>query len=206
MAGPAFEVGSRQILLTGIGPMQRRSFLIWFSRTVYTACAATVAAPMLRFLSAPLVSNTASGGPILRRIATLDSLPTGTPQKLAVIGTRADGWTKHPDQVVGHVWVTRTSPPSAPADSAKVSVFNAACPHSGCPIQHAVANYVCPCHGAKFNDDGTKVTADGYTNPSPRGMDLLDHRLVKDDATGQWWVEVEYKEYEVGIADRVEKA
>ena len=187
--------------------MQRRSFLIWFGRAVYTACAATVAAPMLRFLSAPVASTT-SEGPILRRLTTLDSLPTGSPRKLAVVGTRADGWTKYADQVVGHVWVTRTSPASVPADQAKVTVFNAACPHSGCPIQHLAKNYVCPCHGAEFNDDGTKVkvVANGSTNPSPRGMDLLDHRIVKDDNTGQWWVEVEYKEYEVGIADRVEKA
>lgn len=186
--------------------MQRRSFLIWFSRAVYTACAAVVAAPVLRFLAAPIVSPESSSGPLLRRIATLDNLPVGTPQKLAVVGTRSDGWTKYPDQIVGHVWVTRTSPADVPAETAQISVFNAACPHSGCPILHAAPAYVCPCHGAKFNADGTLVAGKGYTNPSPRGMDLLDHRLVKDDATGQWWVEVEYKEYEIGIADRVEKA
>jgi Rieske Fe-S protein len=185
--------------------MQRRSFLIWFGRAVYTACAATVAAPVLRFLAAPTAATT-SGGPFLRRIATLDSLPAGLPQKLAVIGTRSDGWTKHADQVVGHVWVTRTTPDAVSGDRATVTVFNAACPHSGCPIQHAAKNYVCPCHGAKFNDDGSKLVAEGYTNPSPRSMDLLDHRIVKDEATGQWWVEVEYKEYEIGITDRVEKA
>jgi len=160
---------------------------------------------MLRFLSAP-VASPMSEGSILRRLATLDSLRTGAPQKLAVVGTRSDGWTKYADQVVGHVWVTRTSPESVPADQAKVTVFSAACPHSGCPIQHLAQNYVCPCHGAKFNPDGSRVVAADYTNPSPRGMDLLDHRIVKDDVTGQWWVEVEYKEYEVGITDRVEKA
>jgi Rieske Fe-S protein len=186
--------------------MQRRSLLIWFTRAVYTTCAAVVAAPMLKFLSAPLSSETSSQGPLLRRVATLDSLPAGIPQKLAVIGTRSDGWTKHPDQIVGHVWVTRTSPPSVPADRAEVRVFNAACPHSGCPIQHAARTYVCPCHGAEFNNDGTKLSKPGYTNPSPRGMDLLDHHLVEDKATGQWWVEVEFKTYQIGLADRVERA
>jgi Rieske Fe-S protein len=187
--------------------MQRRSFLIWFGRAIYTACAATVAAPVGRFLSAPIASTVSeSEGSILSRLATLESLPAGAPQKLAVVGTRSDGWMKYADQVIGHVWVTRTSPDSIPADQAKVTVFNAACPHGGCPIQHLAKNYVCPCHGAKFNEDGTKVVAADYTNPSPRGMDLLDHRIVKDNATGQWWIEVEYKEYEVGITDRVEKA
>lgn len=187
--------------------MQRRSFLIWFGRAVYTACAATVAAPVGRFLSAPIAS-TVSEGSILSRLTTLESLPAGAPQKLAVVGTRSDGWMKYADQVVGHVWVTRTTPDSVPADQAQVTVFNAACPHGGCPIQHLAQNYVCPCHGAEFKQDGTKVAiiANGRPNPSPRGMDLLDHRIVKDDATGQWWIEVEYKEYEVGIADRVEKA
>ena len=36
---------------------------------------------------------------------------------------------------------------------------------------------------------------------APRG-----HAVVKDDTTGTWWVEVEYKEFETGIPERVEKA
>ncbi|HEX6983969.1 MAG TPA: Rieske 2Fe-2S domain-containing protein [Planctomycetaceae bacterium] len=187
--------------------MQRRTFLVWFGRAVYTACAAVVAGAGARFVAAPISSAASGGGPVRRRIATLDSLPVGEPQLLSVVGTRQDAWTRHADQVIGRVWVTRTTPPDADPEQTKLAVFNASCPHSGCPVQKAAPEgYVCHCHGAKFKPDGSKVgDGEGFTNPSPRGMDPLDHRIVKDEATGRWWVEVEYKEYEVGLAERVEK-
>ena len=187
--------------------MQRRTFLIWFSRAVYAGCAAVVAGVGARFLAAPMSSAAATSGPVRRRIATLDSLPIGEPQLRDVRGVRQDAWTRYPEQVIGRVWVTRTGPAEAPPERAQITVFNASCPHSGCPVQKAAeTGYLCPCHGAKFQPDGARVTdVEGYTNPSPRGMDPLDHRLVKDEATGRWWVEVEYQEFEVGLAERVEK-
>ena len=187
--------------------MQRRTFLIWFGRAVYTACAAIIATPTLRFLAAPLAKSPAEGRSISRRIARLDSLPVGEPRRLAILGTRQNGWTRYPDQVVGHIWVTRVSPAATPAGQTELSVFNASCPHRGCPIQEAVkTGFSCPCHGAKFAADGTRVADADFVNPSPRDMDPLGHRVVKDEATGQWWLEVDFQEFEVGRADRVEKA
>lgn len=187
--------------------MQRRTFLIWFGRTAYTACAAVVAGAGARFLAAPQPATSMGGGVLRRRVATLDSLPVGEPQLLPVFGTRQDAWVRHADQVVGRVWVTRTSSEDVPPGQTELTIFNAACPHSGCPIQKAAAEgYVCHCHGAMFQPDGSKVTDDeGFTNPSPRGMDPLGHHVVQDETTGRWWVEIEYKEYEIGLAERVER-
>jgi Rieske Fe-S protein len=188
--------------------MRRRTLLIWFGRSVYTACAAVVAAPIARLLALPAAAKTSDGGPVRRRIATLDSLSPGQPQLIPVMGTRQDAWVRHPDQVIGRVWVTRLSPPETPPEQTALSVFNAACPHSGCPIQQAMSEgYVCHCHGAKFEPDGSLVpSGNGFINPSPRGMDPLEHRVVKDEATDHWWVEVEYKDFEIGIPERVAKA
>ncbi|MGC1274813.1 MAG: Rieske 2Fe-2S domain-containing protein [Planctomycetaceae bacterium] len=188
--------------------MQRRTFLIWFGRSVYTAGAAVVAGAGFRFLSVPLAATATSRKPLRRRIATLDSLPTGEPQLLPVIGTRQDAWTRHAEHVIGRIWVTRTSPVDAPPEKTELTVFNAACPHNGCPIQKAaVEGFACHCHGAKFRPDGSKVDdSDDYVNRSPRGMDLLGHRVVRDQSTGRWWVEVEYKNFEAGLAEQVERA
>jgi Rieske Fe-S protein len=188
--------------------MQRRTFLIWLGRAVYTTCAAAVAVPVARFLAAP-AATPAGGGSLRRRVARLDALPVGEPQLLSVVGTRQDGWTRHAEQVVGRVWVTRKGPAGAPPSEAKLTVFNVACPHNGCPIQQAAERgFACHCHGACFTPDGERIpiNSNGRKNPSLRGMDPLPHAVVKDEATGQWWVEVEYKEYETGLAHRIEKA
>jgi Rieske Fe-S protein len=188
--------------------MQRRTFLIWFGRAVYTAAGAIVAGAGARFLSAPMAAAAAASGPVRRRIAMLDSVPVGEPLLLDVKGVRQDAWTRYPEQVIGRVWVTRSSPADAPPEQTKLTVFNAACPHNGCPIQKAAAEgFQCHCHGARFQPDGSKVSdEEGFTNPSPRGMDPLVHRIVKDGPTGRWWIEVEYREYEIGLTERVEKA
>ena len=189
--------------------MRRRTVLIWLGRTIYTACAAAVAVPVARFLSAPSGAVPESvGDGLRRRVARLDALPVGEPQLLSVVGSRQDGWTRHAEQVVGRVWVTRTSAADVPPAEAKLSVFNVACPHNGCPVQLAAkGGFACHCHGASFGADGSLGPGvGGRRNPSPRGLDSLTHAVVKDETTGQWWVEVEYKEYETGIKDRVEKA
>lgn len=187
--------------------MHRRAFLTWFGRSVYAASAAVVAGAGFRFLSVPLSATATPAKPLRRRIATLDSLPTGEPQLLPVIGTRQDAWTRHADHVIGRIWVTRTTPTDVPPEKTVLSVFNAACPHNGCPIQKATEGFACHCHGARFHADGSKVSdGDGFANPSPRGMDLLGHQVVRDKATGQWWVEVEYKNFEAGLADQIERA
>ena len=188
--------------------MQRRTFLIWFGRSVYAAGAAVVAGAGFRFLSVPLAATATSRKPLRRRLAALDSVPTGEPQLLPVIGMRQDAWTRHAQHVIGRVWVTRTSPADAPPEQTELTVFNASCPHNGCLIQKdASEGFACPCHQAKFGPDGSKVgNSDDYANPSPRGMDLLGHRIVQDEASGRWWIEVEYKNFKPGLAEQVERA
>ncbi len=188
--------------------MQRRTFLIWFSRSVYAASAAVVAGAGFRFLSVPLAATATSRKPLQRRLVMLDSLPTGEPQLLPVVGMRQDAWTRHAEHVIGRVWVTRNSSADVPPEQTDLTVFNAACPHNGCPIQKAAESngYTCHCHGAEFEADGSKVVdGAGYVNPSPRGMDLLGHRIVQDESSGRWWVEVEFKEFEPGLVEQVER-
>ncbi|MEK6248011.1 MAG: hypothetical protein N2C12_07515, partial [Planctomycetales bacterium] len=64
-----------------------------------------------------------------------------------------------------------------------------------------------PCHQARFDADGQRVTAagSGHTNHSPRDMDPLECRLVQDEEFGDWWVEVKYEEFEVGLTKKVSR-
>lgn len=39
------------------------------------------------------------------------------------------------------------------------------CPHLGCMVEYAEGEVFCPCHGAKFTLDGTRITG-----PSPRDL------------------------------------
>ena len=186
--------------------MTRRALLVWFSRVVYAAAAAAVAAPVAWFLGAS--QRRTENKDLRQRIARLSELPTGDPQLLSVIGTRQNAWTRHTDETVGRVWVVRQTPTNLPADRTKLSVFNVTCPHSGCPVGIAAQQkgFHCNCHGADFHLDGSRVTdIEGYVNPSPRGLDPLPYELVKDEATGESWVVIEYKSFELGIADRVER-
>ena len=188
--------------------MLRRNFLIWFSRAVYTACGLTVVATTSRCLSAPMSRAAPGGEPIKQRIARLNSLPIGVPKLLPVEGTQTNAWIQEPAQVVGNVWVTRLSDNSTRPEETQLSVFNASCPHNGCPIQKAIesAGYVCHCHGARFKKDGNlEPNAEDFTNPSPRGMDPLEHAVVQD-STGQWWVEIVYQSFEAGLTERIAKA
>ncbi len=187
--------------------MQRRTALAWIGRALYSAVAAAVAVPFARFL--PFSGERSDTDSVRRRVARLDDVPpAGEPRLVPVFGTRQDAWTRHARQLVGRVWIVRKTPETAPPDQTKLDVFNAACPHAGCPIQEASKQgFLCRCHGGRFLLDGHRVpNGSGYTNPSPRGMDPLRYEIVRDDAAGPWWVEVDYQDYEAGLAERIVRA
>lgn len=188
--------------------MQRRQFLTFFSRVVYAGCGFAVVGTIARFLGAPLASSAPGPSSARTRLATLNSLPVGTPRLLAVEGTRTNAWVRHPSQVIGNVWVTRWSDEKTPPEETKLSVFNAACPHNGCPIQKAASKgYACHCHGARFTAKGNRVANNAsFTNPAPRGMDPLEYAVVQDSQTDLWWVEVAFQSFETGLTERVATA
>ena len=81
---------------------------------------------------------------------------------------RADGWTLHPNDVVGRVWVVR-------ADQATggFRVFTTICPHLGCSVNLAGSHFACPCHNAAVRAHAGEY-APGHENPAQRGMDELE--------------------------------
>jgi menaquinol-cytochrome c reductase iron-sulfur subunit len=67
----------------------------------------------------------------------------------------------------------------------EVAVYSPICPHLGCQVyfDRQLKQYVCPCHGSRFSEDGAHVAG-----PAPRGLDTLPSR-IKDGALWVQWVQ-----------------
>lgn len=189
--------------------MNRRTLLKWISRVIGWVCAAVVATAGAGFVITPLLRRRAHKT-MVRRVARLGDLPAGVPTPLAVTGSRRDAWMVYPRETIGRVWVVRHGDLQTPAERVQVDVLTAVCPHLGCSVQFDAArgDFVCPCHKAVFDVTGKPLSDQelGYRNPAPRGMDSLPSRVVQDESSGQWWVEVEYVDFVHGLAKKVPKA
>jgi menaquinol-cytochrome c reductase iron-sulfur subunit len=123
--------------------------------------AGLLSVPLLRFALFPL----------LRRTTELKSSPVGDlsafssltePVMRTIQIEQVDGWRKAVSEKA--VYVTKDV-------EGQLRVLTAICPHLGCtvPWNKEKNQFVCPCHGATFAADGTRVSG-----PSLRGMDTLE--------------------------------
>jgi Rieske Fe-S protein len=121
-----------------------------------------------------------------------------------------DAWTTYADETIGRVWLVRRTDDTTPADDSHVEAFTSVCPHLGCAIQFPGPGkfFVCPCHKAAFDLSGQPVSDKvlGRVNHAPRGLDRLDCRLVQEEESGEWWVEVKYEKFEPGLTKQVAKS
>lgn len=183
----------------GVG--QRRGFLA--KLLALGLAAAAYAVPVLSGLAAafnPLRQKARAGK--FYKLASLEALPEdGTPQKFAVIDERVNGWTRSIEPI-GAVFLMRTDVPE------QVRAVQVTCPHAGCSIQfrevaddkggEKVKEFHCPCHGARFDLEGTKLDE---TSPSPRNLDTLP---VDADKLPEVWVQ--FQDFKTGTAKQVPKA
>ena len=146
-------------------------------------------AGLLVFLD-PILKRKASGsggeGRPLRRVATLEALPTdGTPIQVPVIADQTNAWNREPNQPVGAVYLRR--------QGNEVECFNAICPHAGCFVAYSGERklFQCPCHTSAFQLDGERI----MPSPSPRDMDKL---VVDPDKLKQGEVWIEFVNYYPG--------
>ena len=187
--------------------MNRRKALGWFSRGLAVAGAAVVAVPGVSWITAPLRSGKGDAK-IVRNLCELSELPKEKPTEFAVSGNQQDAWTLYPSETLGRVWLIRHSDDDVPPKQAKVSAFTTICPHLGCDIGmgDSGGKFYCPCHQADFKLTGEAVREKGKDNPSPRGMDTLPCKIVQDNETKAWWVQVTYERYELQKTEKIVKA
>jgi quinol---cytochrome c reductase iron-sulfur subunit, bacillus type len=122
---------------------------------------ALLSVPLIRFALFPL----------LRRTTELKESPVGAvtdfssltePVMRTIQIEQVDGWRKAISEKA--VYVTKDS-------QGQLRVLTSICPHLGCtvPWNKEKNQFVCPCHGATFAADGSRVSG-----PSLRGMDALE--------------------------------
>ncbi len=185
--------------------MKRRTLLRRICQLISTVCVAIVAYPSIQFIIAPLrkKKNEESGS---KRVAQLSQLKTDQPQEFPVIGNRRDAWTVYSNEAIGRVWLVLRNDASTPG-KAKVDAYSSVCPHLRCAVQMASnkKEFSCPCHNAVFDFSGEAVSKEklGRNNPTPRGMDSLECKVVQDEKTKEWWIEVKYEKFKTGLATKV---
>lgn len=171
--------------------MERRGFLKWLAGALHAAVAVMIAAPAVRFLTDPLRRKGKSDA--FLRAAPLDSLSPDRPTRVMLHADRMDAFVHHPPGPMGGVWL------SAGKGDANPKCLQVICPHLGCGIEYAPdrSAFYCPCHDSEFDLDGKR-----RFGPSPRDMDELPIRVTPPDEQGLRWVEVQYAEFQTGVAEK----
>ena len=147
--------------LSGVPPQNRRSFLGVLLGLGSFFVGTLLSVPLIRFALFPL----------LRRTTEVKNSPVGALTEFSSLSEPAmrtiqieqvDGWRKAVSEKA--VYVTKDS-------QGQLQVLTSICPHLGCtvPWNKEKHQFICPCHGATFSRDGTRISG-----PSLRGMDTLE--------------------------------
>jgi menaquinol-cytochrome c reductase iron-sulfur subunit len=153
----------------------RRSFLSALLGVGAVFIGGLLSVPLIRFALFPLI----------RRTTELKNAPVGAvsdfssltePMMRTIQIEQIDGWRKTISEKA--VYVTKDP-------QGQLRVLTSVCPHLGCtvPWNKDKNEFICPCHGATFTPDGSRVSG-----PSLRGMDTLESS-VED---GQLLVRFQY--------------
>jgi menaquinol-cytochrome c reductase iron-sulfur subunit len=139
----------------------RRSFLGVLLALGSLFVGALLAVPLIRFALFPLLRRTTEvkNSPV-GELSEFSSLTEPVMRTIQI--EQVDGWRKAVSEKA--VYVTKDS-------QGQLQVLTSICPHLGCtvPWNKEKHQFVCPCHGAAFSPDGTRVSG-----PSLRGMDTLE--------------------------------
>ncbi len=168
-------------------PVKRRTFLSLATGAVVATMGALVAVPATIYAFAPLWGSRRHGtSSRFTKICAVKSLPLGQWRLVPFHMIQRNGWEKTESDHA--IWARRD------ASGVQVSVLSPICPHLGCPIgwQEPRHEFVCPCHGSVFNNNGKYVSG-----PASRGMDPLKFHVRH----GQLYVH--WEEFKEGIPQRI---
>src|ERR1700682_5819139 len=153
----------------------RRSFLGALLGVGSVFVGALLSVPLIRFALFPLIRLTTDlkNSPV-GPLSEFTSLTEPAMRTIQI--EQIDGWRKTVSEKA--VYITKDQ-------QGKLCVLTSVCPHLGCtvPWNKEKNEFMCPCHGATFSPDGTRVSG-----PSQRGMDTLE-TSVQD---GQLLVRFQY--------------
>ena len=162
---------------TEVRQNDRRSFLGIVSGLIGAGISAVLAVTIGRYATAPAFIT--SDSEQWMDLGPLGEIPDGKLTKRSLTISRQSGWGEYITKK--SVWVVK--------NGEKISVFSGTCPHLGCAISARTEKFVCACHGSEWGAEGNTVAG-----PTPRGMDLLDHRVEGNS------LKVKYQDFKQGIS------
>jgi menaquinol-cytochrome c reductase iron-sulfur subunit len=147
--------------LSELSLRSRRSFLGVLLGLGSFFVGALLSVPLIRFALFPLLRSTTElkESPV-GALTDFSSLTEPVMHTIQI--EQVDGWRRAVSEKA--VYVTKDS-------QGQLRVLTSICPHLGCtvPWNKEKRQFVCPCHGAAFATDGTRISG-----PSLRGMDSLE--------------------------------
>ena len=153
----------------------RRSFLAALLGVGSVVVGALLSVPLIRFALFPLIRRTTElkGSPV-GEVAEFTS--SAEPVMRTIQIEQVDGWRKAISEKA--VYITKDT-------RGQLQVLSSICPHLGCtvPWNKEKKAFLCPCHGATFAPDGSRVSG-----PALRGMDTLKTSVEN----GQLLVQFQY--------------
>ncbi len=144
--------------------ISRRSFLGVLLGFGTVVVGAALSVPVIRFALHPLLTATTKTD--WSDIGKVDEFASLTaPVKKLITVEQRDGWRKIVSEKAIYI---------LPMKDGAARILSPICPHLGCsiPWSDAKQEFVCPCHGAVFAKDGSRISG-----PSPRSMDDLESRI-----------------------------
>jgi Rieske Fe-S protein len=165
----------------------RRGFLNLLTELVLGVIGLAIAVPAVAYFVGPLRRKGDGKDADFLDAGALSDIPIGKWQLLSFEVVRQDGWKK--TRTKHAAWVRR----QGAADQA-ITVLSSICPHLGCPINWHPdqSQFVCPCHGGIFNQDGRNTGG-----PPPRAMDPLEHEV----RGGRLWIQ--WVDFKIGVPERI---
>lgn len=141
-------------------PRSRRSFFGVLLGVGSFFVTALLSVPLARFALFPLLRRTTElkGSPV-GAVSDFSSLTEPVARTIQI--EQVDGWRKAVAEKT--VYLTKDS-------RGQLTALSSICPHLGCvvPLVSSKKEFVCPCHGARYAPDGSRISG-----PSLRGMDTL---------------------------------
>jgi menaquinol-cytochrome c reductase iron-sulfur subunit len=168
------------------GDVGRRRFLKRLSALGALLSAALVSVPIVRAVF-PVAVRRPRGGNWVKVADDTALLDIGVPIRVNFVQTVEDAWVE--SRTLNGVWLYTD-------DGEKFKAYNGRCTHLGCSYAYDKDNktFFCPCHRGQFDTKTGQVLA----GPPPRPLDELEVE-VRDAA-----VFVNYKDFQLGVANRVE--
>ncbi len=145
--------------------MTRRVMLFKVGLLFNGLVAAALAAPILRYVLAPVIRERKTGYESWLSLGSLEQFPAGQ-TRLATfrnpIVTASDGETAEIP-----CWVRNV-------DEQSFQVFAINCAHLGCPVRWFPQSnlFMCPCHGGAYYQDGSRASG-----PPERGLFEYSHKV-----------------------------